>query len=110
MKISWNERKISDHGDFIANFYVKKEDGKPFNALIVDVLKGHYKARLKGAARVYLVLDGKGTFTINETVLGVEQNDLIVIQDGDAYSYEGKMRLFEFNVPATDRDNEEKLE
>ena len=59
---------------------------------------------------MYLVLEGKGTFTINDDTSDAEVDDLFIISDGDVYEYEGKMKLFEFNIPATDESNEEKLE
>jgi gentisate 1,2-dioxygenase len=81
-----------------------------FNALLVECLTRHYKTRLKNAVRVYLVLEGSGAFTVNDQTHKVEQYDMFVISDGDTYEYEGKMKLFEFNIPATDSSNEDKLE
>jgi gentisate 1,2-dioxygenase len=69
----------------------------------------HYKARLKNATRGYLVIEGKGVFIINEERHDALPYDLFLILDGDTYEYEGKMKLFEFNVPATDSSNEEKF-
>ncbi|TSC86226.1 MAG: hypothetical protein G01um10148_732 [Parcubacteria group bacterium Gr01-1014_8] len=110
MKISLKETEAFDRGEFKGNLYTQKKDNKGFNALLVDCLTGHYKTRLKGAARVYFVLEGSGMFTINGGSTEVEQYDLIILESGDEYSYKGSMKLFEFNVPATDASNEEKLD
>ena len=109
MKISLKETEAFDGGEFKGNLYVQKKDGKGFNALLVDCLTGHYKTLLKDATRVYFVFEGSGTFTINDKEMPVEQYDLFLIRSGDTYSYKGTMKLFEFNVPATDEGNEEKL-
>ena len=78
-------------------------------ALIVECITGHYRTKIKGASRMYLILEGSGTFTINGTKETAGQYDLFIISDGDVYEYEGAMKLFECNVPATDAGNEENL-
>ena|SRR3989344_1780906 len=110
MKVSLKDTRASDHIDFKASFYLEKSDGKALNALLVDCKKRHYRARLNGATRIYLVLEGSGTFTINDETAVAELYDLFVVESGDAYAYKGEMRLFECNVPATDSANEDQLE
>jgi hypothetical protein len=110
MKIALNQTTFFDRGDFIGKVYIEGKDGKGFNALLVECLTRHYKTRLKNAARAYLIVEGSGTFTINNKKETAEPFDLFVISDGDEYEYEGKMKLFEFNVPATESSNEENLE
>src|SRR3989338_2266133 len=107
MKISLNQTSFFDKVDFKGNIYVGKKDGNGFNALLVECITRHYKTRLRGASRMYLVIEGTGTFTMNEQQETAEPNDLFIIKDGDAYEYEGKMKLFEFNIPATDEANQE---
>ena len=109
MKISLKQTRLVDKGDFKANFYIEKKEGKGFNALFVDCLTEHYTTKLTGAARAYLVIEGIGSFTINGRTETVEPYDLFLISDGDTYAYKGKMKLFEFNIPATDSGNEEEL-
>ncbi len=110
MKIPLSDDRLHDKGDFQARFYVEKGDRIDFNALLVDCLTRHYKTKLKGAARMYLVLEGDGSFTVNGKKEVAQKYDLFILNDGDDYEYEGVMKLFEFNVPATDKSNEEKLE
>jgi hypothetical protein len=110
MKISFSETTFFDREAFNGNLYVEKKDSKGFSALIVHCLTRHYKTKLKAATRMYLVLGGEGTFTINDEVQSAQKDDLFIISEGDIYEYEGEMKLFEFNIPATDRDNEERFE
>jgi hypothetical protein len=110
MKIPFMETEFFDREAFNGNVYVKKEDEKGFSALIVHCLSRHYKTKLLSASRMYLVLEGVGTFTVNDDVQSAEKDDLFVISEGDTYEYEGEMKLFEFNIPATDRSNEERFE
>ena len=110
MKIALGDTEFFDRQAFSGNVYVGKNADKGFNALLVECLTRHYKTKLTGATRVYLVLEGSGVFTINGQRDNADQYDLFVISDGDSYEYEGRMKLFEFNVPATDGSNEENLE
>ncbi|MFA6520709.1 MAG: hypothetical protein WCT44_03860 [Candidatus Paceibacterota bacterium] len=109
MKISLNQAKFFDRGDFNGNKYLEGKD-KGFNALMVNCVTRHYKTKLKNATRAYLVIEGNGSFVINDKKDNAEPYDLFIITDGDVYEYEGQMKLLEFNVPATNSSNEEKLE
>lgn len=110
MKIPLSQARFFDRQAFTGNVYIGKEHGKGFNALLVDCLTRHYKTRLKGSVRAYLVLGGSGSFTINGMKEAALPYDFFLISDGDEYEYEGSLKLFEFNVPATDSSNEEKLD
>lgn len=83
---------------FSGDFYVSNSEKKGFNALRVAVHGKHPRKKMVDTTRVYFVIDGKGTFTINETTYDCNKNDLFVIESGDAYEYQGEMNLFEFNV------------
>ncbi|HEY4513324.1 MAG TPA: AraC family ligand binding domain-containing protein [Candidatus Paceibacterota bacterium] len=109
MKISLNQTNFFDRTDFNGNVYVKAEDGKGFSALLVNCITSHYKTKLKNATRTYLVIEGAGTFTINDKTETANPGDMFIISDGDIYEYYGQMKLFEFNVPGTNSSNEEKL-
>ena len=110
MKISFEQTKFFDREAFNGNLYVQKNDNKGFNALLVHCVTRHYKTRLTGATRAYLVLEGEGTFSINDKKEKAEKDDLFLIFDNDVYEYEGEMKLFELNIPATDSSNEEKMD
>ena len=109
MKISIKESRFFDREAFNGNVFVEKKDNKGFNALLVNCVSDHYKTKLTGATRVYVVIEGGGLFVTNGKEEAAELYDFFIISDGDVYEYKGKMRLLEFNVPATDSSNEEKL-
>lgn len=110
MKISLNKTKQFITKDFSGRVYIDKKDNQGFNALEVTVHGQHYKTLLKHTTRMYLVLEGKGIFTIDKETTDVKKGDLYIISHGQTYSYEGSMKLFEFNVPATDETNEEDID
>lgn len=87
-----------DKEGFSGDFYVSKEDARGFNALRVSVHGHHPRKRMIDTTRVYFVIDGEGTFTINDEVHNVKKNDLYVIEPGNEYEYQGTMNLFEFNI------------
>lgn len=93
-----NETFHFDTDGFSGDVYVKDEDKKGFNALRVSVNGKHPLKKLDESTRVYLVISGTGTFTINGKPEEVQPDNLYVIEPGDEYEYEGQMELFEFNV------------
>ena len=109
-KIPINDAFHFDREGFSGDIYVQTNEGAGYNALIVDVHGRHPKKRMLGATRNYLIIDGTGTFTIDGKQHQVKKGDLFVIPDGGEYEYEGKMTLFEFNVPETTSDNAIPLE
>ena len=96
MKIDKTEH--FDKEGFSGDFYVTKDDKKGFNALRVAVHGKHPRKKMIDTTRVYFVIDGEGTFTIDNTTHQIKKNDLYVIEPGSEYEYEGTMNLFEFNV------------
>lgn len=110
MKIPLNKTEVIDKKEFVARFYVNKADEKPFNALFVESIIGHYKTKLKNAARLYFVVEGNGSFTIDGVREEANKYDFFLIQDVQIYEYSGKMKLIEVNVPATGSSNQERLD
>lgn len=110
LKISLKDSEYIDKGEFGVQFYATKEDGLPFSALMVDVKGRHYLTKMKGASRIYLVTEGKGTFILDDKEESAEKGDLFVIKDGHKYEYTGNMKLFEINIPGTDQTNQENLD
>lgn len=109
MKIPVSQTKRYDLKDFVARFYIEKKQRKDFNILLVDCKTRHYRTKIKNAIRLYFVISGKGTFIINGRKTNARKYDLFTVSDSEIYEYEGKMKLLEINIPATDNSNEEKL-
>lgn len=87
-----------DRDDFYGQVYIPSEAKKGFNALLVTVDGRHLKKRIVDATRLYYVVKGSGTFTIDDGEQKVAENDLAVIQSGQTYGYQGNMTLLEVNI------------
>lgn len=92
--------KFSREG-FSGSVYVEPEDYQGFNALLVTVHGEHPPKRiLPGNTRCYFVIEGQGTFVLNEDKHTVKEGDLFVVPADNEYCYRGNMKLFEFNISA----------
>ena len=109
-RISSEEREHFVRSGFSGDIYVEPKDDLGFSALMVDVFDSHPLKQMVGATRSYLVLSGVGKFQLNGEGFDVGEGDLIIIPDGGVYKYQGIMRLFELNVPATTSANSITLE
>ena len=109
MKIPFNKTRFFDQTTFNGNSYLDKKDGKGFDVFTVHCLSRHPKHKLSGASRVYFIIEGSGTFTVNDAKEAADQFDLFLVENGDTFEYEGDMKLFSFTI-LTDSSNEEKLE
>lgn len=92
------ETEHFDREGFSGDVYVPGDARKGFNALRVEVRGKHPRKRMIDTTRVYFVVDGGGTFTINEESSKVEKHDLYIVEPGSEYEYSGNMTLFEFNI------------
>lgn len=110
MKIPLSKTESFDVGAFAGKIYRGKKHREGFNALLIICKTRHYKTKLLKATRVYVVVEGNGTFTINNKKHTAKPYDFFMIKNGQTYEYSGKMKLLEFNIPATGKSNEEKLE
>ncbi|MFA5076588.1 MAG: hypothetical protein WC480_04190 [Patescibacteria group bacterium] len=98
-------QKISRPG-FTAYVYNDKKQYPALEAVYVDCFKNHEKVYVKKSHRLYFVIAGEGTFYVDKETHTVKQNDVIIIEPLVRYAYEGKMKLFEVNCPATDNGDE----
>jgi len=103
-----NATKISEEG-FTAHLYNTKEQYPAISAVFVECTGGHEQVYVKKSHRLYFVIEGSGTFTINNETSPIKKNDVIVIEPMTPYSYEGQMKLFEVNSPATDSNDQVKI-
>ncbi len=103
------EAKKVDQEGFTAFLYNEKSRIPAYNAVYVDVRGAHDKEYVKTSHRVYFVIEGTGTFTVDDETRDVQTGDVIAIPPKTPYSYEGKMKLFEINFPATDSSDAVKV-
>lgn len=109
-KVPLSKTVFLDKGEFSVQHYIQTDEGLGFNALLVTVKGRRYLTRIKNITRVYLVIEGKGTFTLDGKEEKVKKGDLFVIKSGHDYLYEGTMTLFEFNVPGATPENQENID
>lgn len=103
-----NSTKVARDG-FTAFLYNQKKDYPALNTVYVDCHKSHDREYVKESHRLYFVIDGGGIFYVGNDKYDVKKNDVIVIEPKIEYSYEGKMKLFEVNYPATDSSDAVKV-
>jgi len=92
--------------------YNSEADFKNASAAYFEVTSSHGKTKTSKSDRVYLVLEGEGTFTINTEVIPVEKMDVIIIPKDTPYDYQTKgemMKLFLVHTPAYSPEAEVKL-
>lgn len=90
-----------------------KEDFERASATMLEVMGKHGKVKSLISDRLYLVLEGKGEFIINEEVVSVEKNDVIIIPKNTSYDYRAvgeTLKLFLVHTPAFDETKEVKIE
>lgn len=94
--------------------YSDRNDFQNASAIMFEVTGRHGKVKSLVSDRIYLVLDGKGEFIINDEVIPVERGDVIIIPKNTPYDYkaiEGDiLKLFLVHTPAFDAEKEVKLE
>ncbi|MEM6998135.1 MAG: hypothetical protein AAF413_04460 [Patescibacteria group bacterium] len=96
---------------FSGDWYIRSDEAKGVNALMIHVHGRHPAKRiLEGNTRHYVVLNGEGTFSLNGVIHDVKEGDMITIEPGGEYEYQGNMRLFEFNISPNNTFGDERLE
>lgn len=96
----------NDRGGYQYQRYVAHDTSVPFNFLRIDVQGEHGARRVVKGLRNYYVVAGGGTFSIDGQQFEVAAKDLVVIETGEVYSYQGSMELIEFNVADENGDIE----
>jgi mannose-6-phosphate isomerase-like protein (cupin superfamily) len=87
---------------FDGQILVDGSENRGFSSLIVQVHGEHPPKRmLEDTTRTYFVLEGSGSFTLDGVRQAVGKGELVVIEPGGEYQYEGDMSLLETNISAT---------
>lgn len=109
-KVSLSETSVFQKDGFSGQVYIDKEKCAGFNALLVTVNGRHPMKKMIDTTRNYYVVEGSGSFTLDNKSYQVGEGDLFVIGAGHTYEYEGTMKLFEFNVSSDNSFKDEVLE
>lgn len=99
-KVTVDEAERFERPGFQGFIQVPTERGLGFSALTIWVNGEHPRKRIVEGTRTYYVVEGNGTFTLDDEVHTVGEGDLFVIPEGGEYNYEGEMALFEMNIPS----------
>ena len=92
--------------------YSSKDDFSNASVAYFEVTGKHGMVKTTVSDRVYLVLEGKGEFTIDGEVIPVEKTDVVIIPKNTPYDYqakEGVLKLFLVDTPAFDSSADVKL-
>lgn len=87
-------------GEFGGWKYIAEMGDMGFTALVAKVNGTHPSKKMEDATRVYYVIEGRGTFTVDDIVYDAVIGDMFIIPPGSSYEYQGRMDMFEFNVAA----------
>ena len=93
--------------------YSSKDDFANASAAYFEVTGRHGKVKNTKSDRIYLVLDGRGEFSIGDEVVPVEKTDVVVVPKNTPYDYRavgGAMRLFLVHCPAFEPEADVKLD
>ncbi len=98
-KISHEETERFDREGFYGLIYFPDNADTGFGALEVHVDGDHPEKLVGVETRMYRVEEGEGTFTLDGISHPMTPGDVFIVKRGSKYSYTGKMKLFEINVP-----------
>lgn len=90
--------------------YNTKEEFEKASVVFAEVSGRHGKIKNIKSERIYIIVDGKGEFIIDDKVIPAEKNDVIIIPKNTPYDYQGKMNMFLVDTPAFEKDADIKLE
>ena len=107
-KISTNEAdKVSKHG---ISLTLWNENVPEMNIVMVEASEGHFQEfRMRTIDFHYLILDGRGTFVLDDEAVEVTKGDLLIIKAGTRIHYFGQLKMILVSVPAFRADDEEHI-
>jgi mannose-6-phosphate isomerase-like protein (cupin superfamily) len=73
-------------------------DGIQFLIITTDTGHDHFLEQTE-CDFFYYILEGKGEFIINEEVYPCEQGDLLVVEKGSIYTFDGKLKMLLTSQP-----------
>lgn len=80
------------------------------NIVYEEVCEGHFEEFLDlKSTRIWFIVEGAGTFVINDEKIKVATKDLVVVPPNHRIHYFGKMKMILFTTPAFDSVNEKHI-
>lgn len=97
--------KFNKHG---IDLTVYGEGVPTANVVYVEVKEGHFQEFLDPEATfIYYIIEGRGTFFLNDEPVEAEATDLIVIPPNTRIHYFGTMKMVETVTPAFNAEREQ---
>jgi len=98
-EIAWSEEP--DNHLRYKPLVTAKEHGADISATFIEIDGEHHELKTDSSSRLYVLLAGTYTFTINdEESFKAIEGDLVYIKRGDRYRFTGKGRYLVINAPA----------
>jgi len=98
---------VSKHG---INLKIYNGNTPAVNIVTVETDAGHFQEfRMKTIDFHYLILDGFGTFVLDDEKVEVAKGDLLVIKAGTRIHYFGQLKMVLVSTPAFRADDEEHI-
>lgn len=76
------------------------QHGPDISVTLVDIDGEHLELRTDVSSRLYVLLEGSFTFTIEGSTFSASKEDVILIARGETYSFSGKGKYLVINSPA----------
>ena len=96
--INWSEE--SENHLRYKQLITSAAHGPDISVTLVDIDGEHRELRTDSSSRMYVILDGEFTFTIEGTTFQAVKNDIILVARGEVYSFNGKGKYLVINGPA----------
>lgn len=106
-KYKYSTKDAKKFNKYGVDLVVYGEDFPPANVVRVSVKKGHFEEFYDvESAYIYYIVEGKGTFVLNDEKVEAQATDLIVIPAKTRIHYFGTMEMVLTVSPAFDEKNE----
>jgi mannose-6-phosphate isomerase-like protein (cupin superfamily) len=110
MKFPFKSTQTFERKGVKVRVYNSRDDFSNLSAALLEVTGRHGKIKTMSSDRVYFIVEGKGEFTVGDTVTSVGPNDVVIVPKGTPYDFKGHMRVFMVHAPAFDAQSEVDLE
>lgn len=101
---------VKNYGAINVQELASSQESESMSAAIIELKGTNKRNRNNGSNMYYFVLEGEGSFTIEEKEYKVKKYDLITIPKGTIYFDSGNMTMLSFCSPRFDDSKVEYLD
>jgi mannose-6-phosphate isomerase-like protein (cupin superfamily) len=107
MKYKYSASEARKINKFGVDITIYKEGVSTNNVVYEEVEIGHLEEFYDDVStHMWFIIEGKGTFVIDDEKVEVSKNDLVVVGPKKRIHYFGKMRMLLCTTPSFNADNE----